>query len=116
MQESTLELAVRIERRAATIRRRGKCANRYLGRAAVVLTRHAARVGDPIPTLYVGNDGWLTTWPGNRVARFEVTGTAPAFGCVLTCYRATIEGRTYYGRGHGPGMYLNLRPGKRVAK
>jgi hypothetical protein len=78
-----------------------------------------ARNGELVPTLYVTQDPdglWLTTWPGNRVARLYAVGKAPAFNCTLTCYSATIEGRNYYGRGHGPGMYLNLRPGKVVAK
>lgn len=89
--------------------------NRYCGRAEVIITRHAARAGGLVPTLYVSGDGrTLTTWPGNRVASLEVTGTARGFhGVELTCYRATIEGRVYYGRGQGPGMYLNLHPSRR---
>lgn len=117
MQESTLDLAARIERRAQAIRRTGKCANRYVGRAQVVLVRHAARLGDTLPTLYVtgkGGETWLTTWTGNRIARIYATGQARAFNVTLTCYSATICGRRYYGRGHGPGMYINLRAGKAV--
>lgn len=91
--------------------------NRAAGRAERIITLHAARRGELLPTLYVSSDGrWLTTWPGQRIAVLQTTGKAPAFGCELTCYGATIEGRRYYGRGHGPGMYLNLRPGKVVSQ
>lgn len=86
--------------------------NRAVGRCEVIITRHAARNGERVPTLYVSGQ-WLTSWPGNRVARIYVTGTARGFnGVKLTCYSATIEGRNYYGRGLGDGMYINLRPGK----
>lgn len=115
MHQSTRDLFTRAQATAERIRAAGKCANRYCGRAEVVITRHAARLGDLVPTLYVSGDGqWLTTWVGNRIARLHATGKAPAFGCMLTCYSATIEGRHYYGRGHGPGMYLRLRAGKVV--
>ena len=88
--------------------------NRAVGRLEVIITRHAAQRGELIPTLYVSSDGqWLTTWPGNRVAPLSVTGKARGFNCELICYRATICGRTYYGRGLGRSMYLNLRPSKR---
>lgn len=106
--------------------------NRYCGRAEVLITRHAAREGGLLPTLYVTVEPGvspcgvptpslarhtLTTWAGQRVARLEVTGTARGFhGVKLTCYRAVIEGRAYHGRGQGEGMYLNLRPGKVVSK
>jgi hypothetical protein len=87
--------------------------NRALGRAEVIITRHAARAGDVVPALYVSSDGqWLTTWPGQRVARLYVTGKARGFNCELTCYSAIIEGRNYYGRGLGPGMYLRLHAGR----
>lgn len=107
----------RARRAAARWRARGANTdrvNRYCGRAEVIITRHAARAGALVPTLYVSSDGrTLTTWPGNVVAPLEVTGTARGFhGVELTCYRAVIEGRAYHGRGLGAGMYLNLRPGK----
>jgi hypothetical protein len=88
--------------------------NRFCGRAEVIITRHAARAGELIPTLYVSSDGrTLQTRPGNTIAPLSVTGMAYGFGGVkLTCYRTMIEGRRYYGRGLGAGMYLNLRPGK----
>jgi hypothetical protein len=95
--------------------------NRYLGRVDAMRTRLAARAGDLVPTLYVkGVLGearcYLTTWNGNVVSRdMRVTGTARGFnGVKLYCYSVTIEGRRYYGRGLGPGMYLNLRPAKRA--
>jgi hypothetical protein len=92
--------------------------NRYCGRVEVLITRLAARAGALPPTLYVSSDGrTLTTWPGNVVAPLEIRGTARGFnGVKLYCYRAVIEGRAYHGRGLGPCMYLNLRPGKVVAK
>jgi hypothetical protein len=115
---TTHDLLARATATAERLRAAGKhdLANRFSGRAEVVITRHAARQGTLIPTLYVSSDGqWLTTWPGNRVARLYVTGKARGFNCELTCYSATIEGRHYYGRGLGPCMYLNLKAGKRVA-
>ncbi len=113
----TVALVARAQRTADRLRAAGQSerANRFCGRAEVCITRHAARLGELVPTLYVSSDGrWLTTWPGNRVARLEVTGAARGFnGVKLTCYAATIEGRRYHGRGLGAGMYLNLRPSKR---
>lgn len=91
--------------------------NRAVGRLELIITRHAARQGGLVPVLYVTQepDGlWLTTWPGNRVARLYVTGKARGFNCELTCYSATIEGRNYYGRGLGVGMYLRLHAGRVV--
>lgn len=91
--------------------------NRAMGRAERIITLHCARLGERVPLLYVSEERgalWLTTWPGTRVARLTVTGKAPAFNCELTCYSATICGRNYYGRSHGPGMYINLRAGKLV--
>lgn len=104
--------------------------NRYLGRVDAIRTRIAARAGERLPVLYVTVEPGvspcgvptasldrhtLTTWTGKRVASLEVTGTARGFhGVKLTCYAATIEGRRYIGRGHGPGMYLNMRPSKRA--
>jgi hypothetical protein len=117
---STRMLLERAQRTADRLRAAGKSdrANRFCGRAEVVITRNAARNGELVPTLYVSSDGrWLTTWPGNRVAPLAVTGSARGFhGVKLTCYRATIEGRVYHGRGQGPGMYINLRPSKRGGK
>ncbi len=87
--------------------------NRYLGRCEVILCRIAARRGEPLPTLYVSKlaDGlWLTSWPGTKVAKLEVRGKARAFRTELTCYRCTIEGRVYIGRGLGESMYVNMRP------
>jgi hypothetical protein len=131
MHASTQALLERAFMTSVRLRNEGKTdlANRFSGRAEVVIARHAARMGDLLPTLYVTVERGvspcgvpapsldkhsLTTWMGNHVARLEVTGTARAFNCKLTCYAAVIEGRRYYGRGHGPGMYLNLRPGKVV--
>lgn len=97
--------------------------NRYLGRVDAIRTRIAARDGDRLPVLYVkGEMGIrpdvrvvLTTWTGKRVGYAQVTGTVRGFhGVKLYCYSTVIEGRHYYGRGQGPGMYVNLRPGKRV--
>lgn len=104
--------------------------NRYLGRVDAIRTRIAARDGERLPVLYVTVERGLspcgvpakcldrhtlTTWTGKRIASLEVTGSARGFnGVELTCYAATIEGRRYYGRGLGAGMYLNLRPGKVV--
>lgn len=116
MHHSTKRLLGRAEKVAARLRAAGKDehANRFCGRAEVAIARHCARIGDLLPTLYVsGDDKWLQTWPGNKVAPLEATGTAPAFNARLTCYRATIEGRVYIGRGLGPCMYLNMRPSKR---
>lgn len=120
MHASTLALLERAKRTAERLHAAGKTerANRFNGRAEVVIARHCARLGELLPTLYVvaAHGGFnLTTWPGNFVARLEVTGKARGFNCELTCYAAVIEGRRYYGRGHGPNMYLNLRPGKVVA-
>lgn len=132
MQQSTRQLLERARKTADRLLAAGQTdrANRFSGRAEVVITRHAARCGDLLPTLYVQHEPgvspcgvptacldrhYLTTWTGNRVTDLEVTGSARGFhGVKLTCYAATIEGRRYYGRGHGPGMYLNLRPGKRA--
>lgn len=91
--------------------------NRYLGRVDAIRTRVAARAGEPLPTLYVregsGYHAELTTWAGNVVGKVEIRGTARGFhGVKLYCYRAVIEGRAYHGRGLGPGMYVNMRPGK----
>jgi hypothetical protein len=93
--------------------------NRYLGRVDAIRTRIAARAGEPLPVLYVregeGYHAELTTWAGQVVGKVEIRGTARGFhGVKLYCYRAVIEGRSYHGRGQGPGMYLNLRPGKVV--
>lgn len=102
--------------------------NRAAGRLERIIARRCAQVGEPLPTLYVSQAPrklqqiageattqlWLTTWPGNRVARLTVTGTSPAFGGRLTCYGCVVEGRYYYGRGLGPGMYINMRPGRKV--
>lgn len=115
---TTTELNQRASKTIDRLRSEGKSerANRFAGRAERVITRAAARAGELLPTLYVSYDGqWLITWPGNRVARLETTGKAPAFHCTLICYSAVIEGRRYYGRGLGNGMYLNLRPGKKVS-
>lgn len=122
MLQSTRELLTRAQRTAERLREAGRHdrANRFSGRAEVVIARHCARHGEPLPTLYVREGGRscadLVTWMGNRVAYVEIRGTARGFhGVKLYCYRAVIEGRAYHGRGQGPGMYLNLRPGKRVA-
>lgn len=130
MHLSTTRLLQRANKTADRLRAAGQNdrANRFCGRAEVAIANHCARIGDLLPTLYVtleprdpskvgGNNvdrHWLTTWMGNRVARLEVTGTAPAFNVRLTCYRATIQGRVYIGRGHGPGLYLNMRPSRRA--
>lgn len=130
MHRSTKHLLHRAEKTAKRLRDAGQNdrANRFCGRAEVVIARHCARIGDLLPTLYVTHEPrdplkcggsnvdryWLTTWPGNKVAQLEVTGTAPAFNTRLTCYRATIEGRVYIGRGLGPSMYLNMRPSRRA--
>lgn len=117
MHRSTKHMLHRAEKTAKRLRDAGQNdrANRFCGRAEVAIARHCARIGDLLPTLYVSSDGkWLQTWPGNKVARLEATGTAPAFNVKLTCYRATIEGRVYIGRGHGPCMYLNMRPSRRA--
>lgn len=130
MHRTTEALMMRAQRTADRLRLAGdnERANRFSGRAEVVIARHCARIGDLLPTLYVtlvpldplkcGGDNvdryWLTTWPGNKVAPLEVTGKARAFNCQLTCYAATIEGRRYIGRGHGPTMYLNMRPSRKA--
>lgn len=126
MLQSTRELLARATATAERLRAGGKHdrANRFCGRAEVAIARHCARHCALLPTLYVNQVPGehpahprftLTTWPGNFVACLEVTGQARGFnGARLTCYAATIEGRRYYGRGLGPGMYLNLRPGKLV--
>jgi hypothetical protein len=95
--------------------------NRYLGRVDAIRALIAARAGDLVPTLYVKATAVpghvvLTTWTGTFVTGARVTGEARGFhGVKLYCYSAVIEGRRYHGRGQGPGMYLNMRPGKRVA-
>ncbi len=117
MLRSTSELLARASATAERLRAAGKNerANRFCGRAEVVITRHAARHGDSVPVLYVSSDEkWLTTWPGNRVARLYVTGKARGFNCALTCYSAVIEGRSYHGRGLGPQMSLRLHAGRVV--
>lgn len=91
--------------------------NRYLGRVDAIRTRIAARAGDLLPTLYVregeGYHAELTTWTGQVVGTVQITGKARGFhGVKLYCYSAILEGRRYYGRGQGPGMYLNLKPAK----
>lgn len=132
MQASTRALHDRASKTAARYRAAGANTdrvNRYCGRAEVIITRLAARLGELVPTLYVKVERGvspcgrptpsldrhsLTTWAGQHVAPLEVTGTARGFhGVKLTCYSATIEGRRYYGRGQGGGMYLNLRPATR---
>lgn len=110
-------VASRWRKRGASVDR----VNRYLGRVDAIRTRYAARAGERLPTLYVGEgNGYhaeLTTWTGTLVGKVEIRGTARGFhGVKLYCYRAVIEGRAYHGRGQGPGMYLNLRPGKVVAR
>lgn len=122
MLPSTRALLERAERRASQITDTDR-ANRYRGRCERVIVRHCARHGELLPTLYVkalepergGHPRHvLTTWPGNVIGALEVTGHARGFhGVKLTCYAITIEGRRYIGRGHGPGLYLNLRPSKR---
>jgi hypothetical protein len=119
------QVASRWLKRGASVDR----VNRYLGRVDAIRTRIAARAGDLVPPLYVelepsdpsrcGGDNvdrhWLTTWTGKRVGLLELTGKARGFhGVKLYCYSAVIEGRRYYGRGQGPGMYLNLKPAKRA--
>ncbi len=108
-----------ISERASVWRKRGASTdrvNRYLGRCEVILCRIAARRGELLPTLYVSKraDGlWLTSWPGTKVAKLEERGKARAFRTELTCYRCTIEGRVYIGRGLGESMYINMRPSSR---
>ncbi len=118
---TTADLIARAMATANRLRAAGQTdrANRFSGRAEVVIARNAARNGELLPTLYVQTRyvgghlrRMLVTWPGNVVAVLEETGRARAFNCELTCYACTIEGRRYYGRGHGPGMYLNMRPGR----
>lgn len=116
MHPTVKALLDRAEKVADCLRNAGKVdrANRFCGRAEVVIARQCARLGEVLPTLYVSGDGkWLTSWPGTKVARLETRGTARAFHTKLTCYRTTIEGRVYIGRGLGPGMYLNMRPSSR---
>lgn len=112
-------VASRWRKRGASVDR----VNRYLGRVDAIRTRYAARAGERLPTLYVQTRmvggyirRFLTTWTGLAVAQLEETGKARAFNCELTCYATVIEGRRYSGRGHGPGMYLNMRPGKVVSR
>ena len=52
----------------------------------------------------------LRTWDGTVIGSLRVTGSARGFhGVKLVCYRATIDGIPYYGRGQGDGMILRLR-------
>lgn len=108
---------------------RSEEANKLAGLANVASIHHEAAAGLPI-SAYVTNipgispcgvpesmldRNTLTTWMGDFVAALEITGTARGFnGVKLTCYRCIINGRTYIGRGLGPGMYLNLRLSKRA--
>lgn len=119
MSDGMRALYARAQRTAERLRAAGKNdrANRFCGRAEVVTTRYAARRGETVPTLYISSCGhWLQTWPGNKVARVHATGTVRFNGAKLTCYCATLEGRNYYGRSQGAGMFINLRAGALVKR
>lgn len=64
------------------------------------------------PTVEAGA-GELRAWDGSVLGTCRVTGTSWApgryGGSRLYAYRATINGRDYYGRGSGKGCILKLR-------
>lgn len=67
-------------------------------------------------TAYLSSDGArITTWMGDTLATVTSTGKPyrSNFGNLSTPFRAKgIDGRMYFGRHNGPGMYLRLRPAK----
>jgi hypothetical protein len=71
-------------------------------------------------TAYVSSDGKrITTWMGETLATITSTGTPFKTGgwlsSTLTPFRAKgIDGRMYFGRFHGPGVYVKMRPAKAV--
>jgi hypothetical protein len=64
----------------------------------------------------------LTAWDGallgtlRAMGRVRLAQWSPSGGEYLTCYRATIDGRAYYGRGLGEGMVLRLRAYKSTGR
>ena len=69
-------------------------------------------------TAYVSDDGKrITTWMGETLATITSTGTpfkiTGWMSSTLTPFRAKgIDGRMYFGRFHGPGIYVRMRPSK----
>lgn len=69
---------------------------------------------------YVSSDGrTLMRWDGSvicplkEVSRFRIPCPNWPKGTEIRAYRAVVDGRTYSGRGSGPGMLLRLRSRRR---
>lgn len=57
---------------------------------------------------YLASDSrTVTTWTGGELAR--VRQTKPAGADAVSVWARTPDGRSWYGRGSGPGMVLSLR-------
>lgn len=75
---------------------------------------HAAGRVVGYPTVDTGA-GRLHAWDGSDLGSVRVVGRASGLPDItgrpikLICYRATVDGRQYHGRGLGRGMVLKLR-------
>lgn len=65
---------------------------------------------------YVSADGKSLTKSGGEaicplqfVSKYRVYSTKWGSWTEMFCYRATVEGHRYHGRGQGPGMLLRMR-------
>ena len=65
---------------------------------------------------YVSSDGkQITTWPGNPLMRVTYNGTARTgfYGSTIHYIRAVApNGREYYGKNGGNGMWIKMKPRK----
>lgn len=65
---------------------------------------------------YVSSDGKkITTWPGIDLMKVTYNGTAPTgfYGASISYIRAVApNGREYYGKNGGNGMWIRMKPRK----
>ena len=58
-------------------------------------------------TAYPKSDGVLGDWHGNPIGTWRSVSNWKQHGLIIHQIEATIEGRTYTGRGQGVGMVYN---------
>jgi hypothetical protein len=75
---------------------------------------NGAFLSDDLLIGYVSADGTkLNTWSGDVLGPAWCVGTYRGFWrSTVRCYRVRFAGRTWHGRGSGPGMLIRLRPNK----
>lgn len=94
------------------------CTNLWRERSYVIEMREAAADGAPL-SAYVGDGckritSWMGTDLGPVMSAEPFSVRTPTGGQQsMVAIRARIDGRWYFGRGLGSGMYITLRAAKR---